>query len=119
MSKLLCHQPEPDNGKVMIQGICKPNSGTLHDREAGSIDRRQFVQISASEVFPGLLQIAQLAGKEFYGVRPIDGFLPRQRHVSVSIAIKKCECLDDNGNGGVKLRAGSVQQLPLLSSLDV
>jgi hypothetical protein len=83
----------------------------------GGIDRRQFVQICASKVFPRLLQIARLAGKDFYGARPIDGFFPRQRHVSVGVAIKKCECLDDNGNGGVKLRARSVQLLPLFSRL--
>ena len=42
-----------------------------------------------------------------------------ERHVSVGVAIKKCECLDENGNGGVKLRARSVQQLPLFSRLDM
>jgi hypothetical protein len=75
---------------------CKPNSCALHDRKAGGIDRRQFVQICASKVFPRLLQIARLAGQDFYGAGPINGFFPRQRHVSVGVAIKKCECLDDS-----------------------
>ena len=47
----------------------------------------------------------------------MDGLFPRQRHVPVGVAIEECECLDDNGNGGVKLRACSVQQVPLLSRL--
>ena len=38
--QLLCHQPKPDNGKVVIERICKPNSRALHDRKAGGIDRR-------------------------------------------------------------------------------
>ena len=63
----LCHQPEPDDGEMMIERVCKPNSRALHDRKARGIDGRQFVQIRMTKVFPRLLQIAQLAGKDFYG----------------------------------------------------
>jgi hypothetical protein len=113
----LCHQPEPDNRKVMIERVGKPNSRALHDRKAGGIDGGQLVQVRASKIFPRLLQIAQLAGKDFYGAGLTDGFFPRQRHVPVGVAIEECECLDDDGNAGMKFRAGSVQQVPLLSRL--
>ncbi len=102
---------------MVIERVCKPNSRALHDREARRVDGRQFVQIRVAKVFPRLLQIAQLAGKDFYGAGLIDRFSPRQRHVPVGVAIEKCECLDDNGNGGVKLRACSMQQIPLLARL--
>src|SRR6266849_6884515 len=114
---LLRHQPEPDHGKVMIERVCKTNSRALHDRKTGGIDGRQLMQVRTSKVLPRLLQIAQLAGKDFRGAGLIDGFFPRQRHVPVGVAIEKCERLDDNGNGGVKLRARSVQQVPLLPCL--
>ena len=61
--RLLCHQPEPDDGKVMIERICEPNSHALHDRKAGGVDGGQLVQIRASKIFPRLLQIAQLNGR--------------------------------------------------------
>jgi hypothetical protein len=98
-------KPEPDNSKVVIERIGKPNSCALHDRKTGAIDRRQFVQISASEVFPRPLQ-SQIAGRSFTVPGSMDGFLPR-RHVSVSG--QEMECLDDNGYGGVEFRARSVQ----------
>ena len=105
----LSHKPEPDCSEMVIERVCKPNSRALHDREARRVDGRQFVQIRVTKVFPRLLQIAQLAGKDFYGAGLIDRFSPRQRHVPVGVAVEKCECLDDNGNGGVKLRACSMQ----------
>jgi hypothetical protein len=50
---------------MVIERVCKPNSRALHDREARRVDGRQFVQIRATKVFPRLLQIARLAGKDF------------------------------------------------------
>src|SRR5262249_18008523 len=73
-SKLLCHQPEPDDGKVMIERVCEPNSRALHDRKAGGVDGGQLVQIRASKIFPRLLQIAQLAWKNPYRAGLVDGF---------------------------------------------
>ena len=88
---LLCHQPETDHGEVMIERVCKPNTLALHDREAGGVDRRELVQVGASEVFPRLFQIARLAGKNRYGSRLIDCLFPGQRHVPVGVSIEKCE----------------------------
>jgi len=104
---------------MVVERVCKPNSRALHDREARRVDGRQFVQIRVTKVFPRLLQIAQLAGKDFYGSGLIYGLFPRQRHVPVGIAVEKRECLDDNGNGGVELGTSSVQSVPLLSCLHV
>ena len=78
-SQLLCHQPEPDDGKVMIERICEPNSRALHDRKAGGVDGGQLVQIRASKIVPRLLQIAQLAWKNPYRAGLVGGFLPCQR----------------------------------------
>ena len=103
----------------MIEGVRNSNLGALHDCKARRIDGRQFVQVCASKVFPRLLQITQLTGKDFYGAGLIDGILPHQRHVPIGIAIEKCECLDENGNGGMKFRACTLQQVPLLSRLRV
>jgi hypothetical protein len=71
-SKLLCHQPEPDDGKVMIERVCEPNSRALHDRKAGGVDGGQLVQIRASKICPRLLQIAQLAWKNPYRAELVD-----------------------------------------------
>ena len=116
-SQLLCHQTEPDDGKVMIERICEPNSRALHDRKAGGVDGGQLVQIRASKIFPRLFQVAQLAWKNPYRAGLVDSFLPCQRDISIGVTIEKCECLDDYGNGTVKFRAHSAQQLPLLSRL--
>jgi hypothetical protein len=116
-SQLLCHQPESDDGKVVIERICEPDSRTLHDRKAGGIDGGQLVQVRASKVFPRLLQVARLARKNPYCAGFVDGFLPCQRDIPIGVAIEKCECLDDDGNGTVKLRACPAQQIPLLSRL--
>ena len=116
-SKLLCHQPEPDDAKVMIERVCEPNSRALHDRKAGGVDGGQLVQIRASKIFPRLFQVAQLAWKNPYRAGLVDSFLPCQRDIPTGVTIEKCECLDDYGNGTVKFRAHSAQQLPLLSRL--
>src|SRR6516225_12265607 len=116
-SQLLCHQPEPDDGKVMIERICEPNSRALHGRKAGSVEGGQLVQIRASKIFPRLFQVAQLAWKNPYRAGLVDSFLPCQRDIPTGVTIEKCECLDDYGNGTVKFRAHSAQQLPLLSRL--
>jgi hypothetical protein len=50
-----CHQPESDDGKVMIEGVRKPDARALHDRKARRVDGRELVQIRAPEIFPGLL----------------------------------------------------------------
>ena len=114
-SQLLCHQPEPDDGKVMIERICEPNSRALHDHKASGVDGGKLVQICAPKIFPGLLQVAQLARQNPYCAGFVDSFLPCQRDMSIGVTIKKCECLDDYGNGTVKLRACAAQQFPLLS----
>src|SRR5262249_13302729 len=116
-SKLLCHQPKPNDGKVMIERVCEPNSRAPHDRKAGGVDGGQLVQIRASKIVPRLLQIAQLAWKNPYRAGLVDGFLPCQRDIPIGVTIEKCECLDDHGNGTVKFRACPAQQLPLLSRL--
>jgi len=67
-SQLPCHQPEPDDGKVMIERVCESNSHALHDRKAGRVDGGQLVQIRA-KIFPRLLQIVQLAWKNPYRAR--------------------------------------------------
>jgi hypothetical protein len=36
----LGQQPESDDGKVVIEGVSKPNPHASHDREAGGIDGR-------------------------------------------------------------------------------
>ena len=75
------------------------------------------MQVRASKVFPRLLQVARLARKNPYCAGFVDGFLPCQRDIPIGVAIEKCECLDDDGNGTVKLRACPAQQIPLLSRL--
>jgi hypothetical protein len=54
----LSDHPESGNCEVMIKRIGEPYSGTLHDDEAGCIDRRQFVEVGAPKIFPRPLQIA-------------------------------------------------------------
>lgn len=66
------------NREVMIERERKPNARALHDDKAGRIHCRQLVQVGASEIFPGLLQIAQLAGKDIDGSGRRDRALPRQ-----------------------------------------
>ena len=41
----------------------------------------------------------------------------RQGHVPVCVAIKKRECLEDEGNGAMKPRGGALQHVPLLAGL--
>ena len=101
----------------MIERVCKPDSRALHDGKAGGIDGRQLVQIRASKVLPRLLQVAQLARKNPYHAGFVDSFLLCQRDIPIGVTIEKCECLDDDGNGTVKLRACPAQQIPLLSRL--
>src|SRR4051812_49531252 len=81
---VLRHEPETNHGKVMIEGVCKADSRTLHDRKAGRIDGGELVQFGMSKVLPGLLQIVQLAGEDTYEAGRVDGFLPGQRHVTRS-----------------------------------
>jgi hypothetical protein len=116
-SQLLCHQPEPDDGKVMIERICEPNSRALHDHKASGVDGGKRVQICASKIFPRLLQVAQLARKNPYHAGFVDSFLLCQRDIPIGVTIEKCECLDDDGNGTAKFCACPAQQLPLLSRL--
>ena len=116
-SQLLCHQSKPDDGKVVIERICKADSRPLHNYEAGGIDSRQLMQIRAAKVFPGLFQITRFARQNLDCARLADGFLPCQRDIPVGVPIEKCERLNDNGNGTVKLRARPLQQVPLLSCL--
>jgi hypothetical protein len=54
----LSYHPESDNCEVMIKRVGEPYSRTLHDDEASCVDRGQFVQIGAPEIFPRPLQIA-------------------------------------------------------------
>ena len=75
------------------------------------------MQIRASKVVPRLFQIAQLAGKDFYRASLINGVFPRQRHVSIGVAIEERECLDDDGNGGMKLCPCAMKQVPLFPRL--
>ena len=98
----------------MIKRVGETYSRTLHDHEAGCVDRGQFVEIGAPEIFPRPLQIAELARKDFQSAPPRHPFLPRQSDIPVRVAIEKRECLDDHGNGGMKPGAGGAQQVPLL-----
>lgn len=115
----LCDQPETGNREVVIERERKPNARAFHDGEAGRVHGRQLVQVRAPKIFPRLLQIAQLAGKDLDGSRLVDRTLLRQGHVPVGIALKKGECLNDHGNGGVKLRTGTLQNFPLVPRLRV
>src|SRR5262249_34652063 len=84
-----------DCGEVMIERIGEPDARPFHDHEAGRVDGRELVQVGAPEVVPGLLEIAQLAGKHLDGSGLIERLLPCERNVAAGIAIEKCECLDD------------------------
>ena len=53
----------------------------------------------------------------FDGAGFVYALLPCQRHLSVGVAIEKCECLEDHRDGSVKLRARSVEQVPVFASL--
>jgi hypothetical protein len=53
----LCHQPESDCSKVMIERVGHPNARSLHDRKARRIHGRQLMQVGASKVVPGLRQV--------------------------------------------------------------
>ncbi len=103
----------------MIKRTCNANARAFHDGKAGGIDGRKLVEVPVAKVYPRLLQIAQLAGKDFYDAKIIKGLFPREGDIPVGVAIKKCERLDDNRNGSVKLCACSLHQLPLLARLRV
>src|SRR5438876_5796720 len=87
----LGHHPESDNCEVMIKRVGETYSRTLHDHEAGCVDRGQFVEIGAPEIFPRPLQIAELARKDFQSPPPRHPFLPRQSDIPVRVAIEKRE----------------------------
>ena len=91
---LLCHHSEPNHSEVMIERTCNANTRAFHDGKARGIDGRELVEVSATKVFPRLLQIAQLAGKDFYDgeiirdcfhVRATSRLALRSRNVNVSI----------------------------------
>jgi hypothetical protein len=90
----LSHHSESDNCEVMIKRVGETYSRTLHDHEAGCVDGGQFVEIGAPEIFPGPLQIAELARKDFQSAPPrhhsfqakaTSLFALRSRNVNVSM----------------------------------
>src|SRR5690349_9357745 len=101
---------------MVIERVCKPNSRALHDREAPR-GRPTICTDPRDESIPTTAANRAARREGFYGAALIDRFSPRQRHVTVGVAIEKCECLHDNGNGDVKLRAFFMQQIPLLARL--
>jgi hypothetical protein len=114
-SKVLRHQPEPDDGKVMIERICESNSRALHARKAGGVDGGQLVQIRVENNPKTALDPATRM-EESLPCRACR-WLPCQRDIPIGITIEKCECLDDHGNGTVKFRACSAQQAPTTLAL--
>src|SRR5271157_3115804 len=114
-SRTLRDKAEADRGEVMIEREGNPDSDAFHDREARRIDRGKLVQVRAAKIIPRLFQVAQLAREDPHGSRLADGILPRQRYIAVCIAIEEREGFDDDGNGGMKPSAGSLQNVPLLS----
>jgi hypothetical protein len=104
---------------VVIEREGEPNARPLHDGKARRIHGRELVQVRAPEVFPRLRQIAQFAGQNLDRAGLMDRIFPCQRYVPVGIAFEESECLDNNRDGGVKFRAGSMQGIPLLPGLRV
>ena len=49
---LLSYQSEPDNSKMVIEGVGEADPHASHDCKATGIDGRQLVQILTTEVFP-------------------------------------------------------------------
>src|SRR5687768_286423 len=97
----------------MIKRVRNANARSFHNCKARRIDRRKLMQIRSSEIFPRLVQIAQLAGKDLYASVRVNGFPPHQGHVSVGITIEEGECFEHNWDGRVKLRPSAMQELPL------
>src|SRR5579859_6281205 len=75
------------------------------------------MEVATSKVGPRLLKVAQLAGENLYEAGLVDRLLPRQRDIPVGIALKECECLDDDRNGSMELCTGAVQSMPPLRCL--
>jgi hypothetical protein len=89
----------------------------LHDSKACGIHGRWLVQIRAPKILPRLLQIRQFASEDSEAVELINRILPCQRHVSIGVAIEKCEGLHDDRDGGAEPGARFVQQVPLFAGL--
>src|SRR5438045_9757246 len=64
------------NCEMMIECERYPDASPLHDHEAGGVYRGQLMQIGAPEVFPALLQIAQVARKYLYRTALVDRRFP-------------------------------------------
>jgi hypothetical protein len=60
------------------------------------------VEIRTAKKFPRLFQVAKLARQDLYDSGLVNRRFPRQRDVTVGIALEKGECLDNDGNGSVK-----------------
>src|SRR5579863_7037148 len=91
-------KPEAGHGEVMIEGERDSQSGAFHDHETRRVDRRKLVKVGTPKIVPRLLQIPQIARKQFYNAGSSDGFFPDERHVAVGVAVEKREGFDDDGN---------------------
>src|SRR5262245_53360310 len=101
---------------MVVKGIGKPNTNTLHDRKAGSIDERELMEVSRSKVSPRKLKVLQFTRDNARRRLVTDRVFLRQGDVTAGIPIEEGECLDDHRNRGMQLCASGLQQFPLLDS---